>query len=341
MFRAVVQSLRQKIKLFMGFSSVNYGYTMLNPLLGIYFMVNMNVYIKGNSHHNAFDTNVLAVRNFSSLVFKEEGTSYGDTETESTQKQPKINFIVPLSGKIMALRRFLRQYEMLLTRNENQITLTFVLLCVENPCNESVLVIQSTKERFPSEEIRYIELQMEFNRAIALDKGISLFPKDTLLFFADVDLHITDDILLRIRRNTIQHKQIYFPIMFSEFHPNMRGRPSENYGAVYRFNNYQGYWRIFSLGPVAIYKSDYDFIGGFDLSIGGWGKEDRDLWERAIKKNITTFRSADVGIRHIYHDSYCDPTTPKDQYYMCLSSKSLNYASTAAMAHQFYGRGIW
>ncbi len=371
-FKSVVKSLRQSTKLFMGYSSVNYGYTMVNPLHGVNFMINMEAYIKGNSHHNTFDTTAFAVRRFGSLEFKEGSMSYEDDNRELTEKHEKVNFIVPLSGKTEALKRFLKQYEVLLTQNPNKLTLMFVLLCQDNPCNESVLAIKQTKNRFPSEGIRFIELNIEFNRAIALHKGISLFSKDDLLFFADVDLHITGDLLLRIHRNTIQHKQIYFPIMFSEFHPNMWRNTTEKYrenmenrenieknrenieknrknieknrentakhSSLFRFDESQGYWRIFSLGPVAIYKSDYDFIGGFDLTIEGWGIEDRNLWERAVKKNITTFRSAEVALRHIYHDSHCDPNTAQDQYQMCLSSSALNYASTASLAQLFYSR---
>lgn len=39
-----------------------------------------------------------------------------------------------------------------------------------------------------------------------------------------------------------------------------------------------GYWRNFGFGIVSMYKSDLELVGGFDISIQGWGKEDVDLY---------------------------------------------------------------
>ena len=43
---------------------------------------------------------------------------------------------------------------------------------------------------------------------------------------------------------------------------------------------------------MAIYKNDFDAVGGFDLKIEGWGFEDVDLFNRCLNAaNLRVFRA--------------------------------------------------
>jgi len=55
--------------------------------------------------------------------------------------------------------------------------------------------------------------------------GASLFGLHELIFFVDVDIAFTADFLLRARLNTIEYRQVYYPIVFSEYNP---GRPKDS-----------------------------------------------------------------------------------------------------------------
>lgn len=43
-----------------------------------------------------------------------------------------------------------------------------------------------------------------------------------------------------------------------------------------------GFWRTYGFGMTCQYRSDYLNVGGFDLSIEGWGSEDQLLHTRYI-----------------------------------------------------------
>lgn len=156
-----------------------------------------------------------------------------------------------------------------------------------------------------------------------------MFPKDALLLFLDVDMHFTDDVINRVRLNTIQSTQIYFPIVFSQY--STQFIPYKGSNSLDIFDS-RGYWRQFGFGIVSLYNSDLQAVGGFNVSIHGWGMEDVNLYDRIIQSNLTIFRSVDHGLVHIYHDIHCDQSLTSLQYEMCLGTKLTSLGSVQELA---------
>ena len=107
-----------------------------------------------------------------------------------------------------------------------------------------------------------------------------------------------------------------------------------------RFSSNNGYWRLFSYRQVALYKSDFDAVGGFNTDIRGWGKEDTDFASRILHKRLGIFRSPDPGLVHIYHEVKCDPHLPRDQHAMCLATMKGTYGSDQALSEIVYNMTI-
>lgn len=158
----------------------------------------------------------------------------------------------------------------------------------------------------------------------------------------------------RVRRNTILHRQVYFPIVFSQYDPNRvqySNVPLSNENVL----GYEsGFFRQFGFGICAIYKSDIlnPNINGFNTDITGWGLEDVKLLERIIKLNqnqpsqllntaegndepsvplndqnvkpkmLSVFRSPDDTLIHVFHPINCDKTLEESQYQMCQGTKA-------------------
>ena len=122
----------------------------------------------------------------------------------------------------------------------------------------------------------------EFSRGAGLQLAAESVTRDDsrsgeVLFFCDVDLVFTRDILSHIRRNTVVGRQVYYPVFFSQYDPALvyaqRARPQ----SPFSFDELDGFWRYFSYGMVALYSSDFARTPGFDLTIRGWGLEDVHL----------------------------------------------------------------
>ncbi|EHB11494.1 Chondroitin sulfate synthase 1 [Heterocephalus glaber] len=111
--------------------------------------------------------------------------------------------------------------------------------------------------------------------------------------------------------------------------------PSDNHFA---FTQKTGFWRNYGFGITCIYKGDLVRVGGFDVSIQGWGLEDVDPFNKAVQAGLKMFRSQEVGVVHVHHPVFCDPDLDPKQYKMCLGSKASTYGSTQQLAEMWLAK---
>lgn len=249
-----------------------------------------------------------------------------------------IHFILPLSGRFETFQRFMKVYEQicLITGEKTELIVILFPNKVENTFNQTVDVVKKLNSKYPSANMEVIPSYRNFSRALALEIGVSKCKDDDLLFFVDVDIVFTNSALQRIRLNTIINRQLYFPIVFSQFDPKIVYDDAKRRDS-YAINNFNGYWREYGFGIASLYKKDFRSIGGFDLMIQGWGKEDVDLYEKAVRSNLTTFRAVDRHLIHVFHDVQCDPSLSGPQLTMCEGSRANTYAGTEQLANIIYG----
>lgn len=310
------------------------SYIKVSPLDGVHMRVNLQVsYNKKEFHRikNFFAPFELR-QPFSALEFF-EGKDYFRPFSEQNQIDP-IRMLVPLSGKYKVLRRFLARHIPIVLKSEIPITVIFLLFQdADGEVQKNTDAIQSFQSIYPSCDIRLIDHSKEsFSRSRALTYGANLFGNDSLLLFMDVDMIFTEDFARRVQLNTIQGKQVYFPIYFSQYQPDFICYQEED--CVVRemdMSEFAGIWRHYGFGMVGVYKSDFISVGGFDTSIKGWGKEDVDFHERVIAQKLMAFRSPDPGLLHLFHEKVCDNTLPSDQWRMCSASKADIWASTRTL----------
>lgn len=166
-----------------------------------------------------------------------------------------------------------------------------------NNSSSMIQIMTYLKNKYPKNGINYIMLNGSFSRGLALDRASrsNYVSANDILFFIDVDIVFNIDTIERVRRNTIKHKQVYLPIVFSEYDPakrkyhnkadNFYGQGSgsipgsggrafttNSYLADYQrsylndykprlavtnnISNERGYFRQFGYGIVSIFRSD-------------------------------------------------------------------------------------
>ncbi|KAF7414464.1 hypothetical protein HZH68_002953 [Vespula germanica] len=248
-----------------------------------------------------------------------------------------IHFILPLSGRYEVFQRFLQNYEEVCLTTDEKTELLVVLYQhkVEDTLNKTIDLIEQLKYKYRSASINVILGSGEFARANALHEGVTKMKDENLLLFIDVDIVFTSSALHRIRLNTLMSKQIYFPIVFSEYDPKIVYESSKKHDK-YDITEIAGYWRQFGFGIVSLYKKDYDVVGGFDLSIRGWGKEDVVFFEKVVKSKIKIFRAADKNLIHVFHDVECGKELSDTQLSMCMGTKADTYAGLETLAKIIY-----
>lgn len=277
----------------------------------------------------------------------------------------RINFILPLLGRFETFNRFMKNYEDIVLRSDETVSLIVVLfLDAESPLDyeNSQTLIHHYKGLY-GKDIRLVAMgENTFSRGAALTEGLKECSGDDLVSFIDVDMMFNHISLRRIRINTVKYNQVYFPIVFSQYNPEVvygddynrfkeeitettEGVAEENAVEVKSeielanlkysgdVDDDYGYFRVYGFGILSIYKCDFERVGGFDLSIKGWGMEDVQLFETLIKSNLTVYRIADETLVHIFHSVECDSNLERSQFLMCLGTKASTYGSDKHMTY--------
>uniref|UniRef100_A0A667Y4Z7 Hexosyltransferase n=1 Tax=Myripristis murdjan TaxID=586833 RepID=A0A667Y4Z7_9TELE len=260
---------------------------------------------------------------------------FSESTKEMRERNRKmVNILVPLTGRYDTFARFMENFEKTCLIPKQNVKLAIIL--VDNQNNQDkdkqIELIKDYHKKYPKANLSVIPMRGDFSRGLALELGSSQIDNDTLLFFCDVDLVFNGDALQRCRDNTIQGRQVYFPVVFSQYDPKIVYAGNTPDKSTFVFTKKSGFWRDYGFGITCIFKSDLLRTGGFDTSIQGWGLEDVDLFTKVINSDLKVFRSQEPGIVHMYHPVHCDTSLEYKQHKMCLGSKASTYASTMQLA---------
>lgn len=241
----------------------------------------------------------------------------GSNSTDSTQRRrtamlpakrsisavPKIVFVLSLAGRFQTFLRFLANYEYTCLMHPELMTDLLVVIFPDKHTDLSLYYVEINRLRrkHPSAALNHLTLQGNFSRGMALNNATHsayIDPTD-IIFFIDVDVIFKRTTIERIRLNTILNKQVYLPIVFSEYHPqgwstpfatqtNMNVRRDFSDDVDTDLDNDVGYFRQFGYGICAIFKADiiHPAVNGFNTDIAGWGLEDVKFLEQLIKLNV-------------------------------------------------------
>lgn len=241
-----------------------------------------------------------------SLINQNSDTSKKFSHRPRNEESPStIVFVLSLFGRFQTFLRFLKNYELVCLKHSETKTELLVTLFQEK--NVDLLPyyneIEKLQRKYPERKLNHITIQGKFSRGIALNSAARshYIHMNDIIFFIDVDMTFNKITLDRIRMNTIKHKQVYLPVVFSQYNPKRWANPSttqhrsepsatesplDEIGAS-DLGYETGYFRQFGYGICAIYKSDvlHPDIDGFDTDITGWGLEDVKFLEKIIKLN--------------------------------------------------------
>ncbi|CAB3410902.1 unnamed protein product [Caenorhabditis bovis] len=322
------------------FQSLQYGYMRVEPTQGVDYVLDMILWFKKfrPPHRTTLSVrrHAYVQQTFGKLKTISEASMRASVRANSSLiEDPTLHMVLPLRGRASIFARFAQHLKSICSRGADDlsVSLTIVLYSSEDEADN-----RSTIEILRSSSIPVSVIEMgdaPFSRGIALMRGAGTLPSNALLFFTDVDMLFTCDALRRIKLNTILNAQIYFPIVFSEFSHESWSENDKLLADAFHYGRRRGYFRHFGYGLAAMYKADLMKIGGFDTKIEGWGKEDVDLFEKAIKYNkLRVLRSPEPGLVHIYHPIHCDENMPAAQKEMCHGSKAASLASIDTLVDQ-------
>ena len=260
-----------------------------------------------------------------------------DSNVTSIVPSP-IHVIVPVSGRLATLKRLLTNFDQVVVRSTepelSNIHLYIILMETAEDSGERMsTIVDYVKTLLRSRRATRIHLievaSSNFTRGYARSYGASRFNDTDLLFFLDLDMVFTRELFSRIRLHTIFHRQVYFPIIFSQYDPFYWETKDNRTGfSSFHLRDDVGYWRQYGFGMLGIYKADLGKIGDWNVNISGWGKEDVEIYDKLVQSpTLNVFRAVDNSLMHIFHTKECSPTLRDDQLKMCRGTKSITLGS--------------
>ena len=266
--------------------------------------------------------------------------------------KPTIHFIVPLTGRFDTFVRFLNSFEEAFLNHELTVSLLIVYFPDVSSPEKHKNVFEDFRFRHPKVSLTWSEVLGEFSRARALEFGVRHHSNESLLFFADVDLIFETEFYHRCQAGAVLGKQVYFPLMFSQFNPQIayynRSAPASKIGPKFsppgmtgRFTRRAGIWRKYSYGPVCVFAKDVIEVGGLNTTIRGWGLEDLNFYEKCLRHDLEVFRTPDLGLVHVYHaQTNClDPRMNSEQAKMCEDSRRQGIGSEESLVEYMLAKG--
>ncbi|KAL9976419.1 hypothetical protein ACROYT_G013718 [Oculina patagonica] len=229
-------------------------------------------------------------------------------------------------------RRFMKNFELVCLKQHQRVKLVVACFSSVSSPREHKVIIKEYQDKYPRADLIWLDIAGNFSRGMALSLAADKFDQAALLFLCDVDFIFNSDFIDRCRTNAAPSKRAYFPIMFSQFDPELTYNNKTKPESYFTLNKDAGIWRPYSYEPACIYHQDLDAVGGFDTSIKGWGLEDVDLFEKFVKHTeIEVFRAADPGLIHVYHHVKCSPNLPAREQSLCQGSKASRLASQKSL----------
>ena len=287
------------------------GFAVIDHSSGVEYTLHMSVHRQGIAEPLDYVANVFLPYQGAGMVTYHESSTY---------LQTVVNIIINI-GQSTDLTNFLQMYENVCLIPKLKAHLHIVMFGGKN---EKVLSkVSQLSSRYPKEHISTYEIS---NSALSYSKGYShvanLLEDEDLMVFIDYTFVFTADFLDHCRMNTIAGRQVYFPILFSFYKPDLvqqhLQRPlqmliSADTGFFLRYN-YQ---------VVSIYRSDFMGMNGFADSAksSSHTNDDVKFVDKVLSTDIYAMRALEPYLRRHYRPRTCKGLSG-NAHLACMNSRA-------------------
>lgn len=261
--------------------------------------------------------------------------------TEST----KLFLILPIHSDEQSMTiRFLRHANKTLfdreTREKFELLLTHVVTTKQEysqtqkwfqKLRDEVDLIYQTR---PQLSITFHTILLPTSISI-LDYFQSKLRTNSLIFVTNPYVDIDVDFLNRVRLNVIENTQIFFPIAFYQYHPEIiaRTHPVTNNSTI-ELHKSHGWFNSYAFDHFGLYMSDYLHLKKI-LSSQNIFNTTVDLYDLFVQHtDLHMLRAPDQSVRVHYRSIKCDMINPSNskEYQRCLAQREKGLASRSQLA---------
>ncbi len=244
---------------------------------------------------------------------------------EAAYKTTKVNFVVPTSPVSRAFQRFMISFESgFLARIPPELVGLLVILYSDGTFRNydkdifaAVTLLDLYKKKYPQADLRLITTRRPYSRKESIELASLEYPTYELLFLADIHIDFSTQFLERCRMNAHEGQQVYFPAVFSLYHPAdyYKQRVRNPYATRFKLSEQLGSWMHESFHLTCVYN--YDLIEV--LQLGKSLKESEwNLLSLFIEyKKLTIFRAMEPGLLHLWQDGCKEEQLGENEKILC------------------------
>ncbi|XP_070694555.1 chondroitin sulfate synthase 2-like [Pempheris klunzingeri] len=196
--------------------------------------------------------------------------------------------------------------------------------------------INAYERKYPTVKIPWISVKTETPSQIKFMDIISKkHPVDTLFFLANANTRVNSEFLNRCRMNSINNWQVFFPIHFQDYNPDVAYHNQEHPVTVDLVKDAGRFDRT-SFEEACFYNSDYMATRTrmvADVQENEEILETLDIYEMFVKySGLHVFRAVEPALHQQYRYQACNPRLSEDIYHRCVQSNLEGLGSRTQLA---------
>ena len=287
------------------------GFSVTDHSSGIEFILHMSVHRQGENDPLDYVANVFLPYQGAGMV----------TYQPSSKVFDKVVHIIINVRQTVDMSNFLQMYEDVCLRHKLKVHLHIVMFGKNSKVLSRVTQLLA---RYPQEHISTYELS---SSAFSYSKGFShvasLLEDDDLMVFFDYGFVFTADFLDHCRMNTIKGRQVYFPILFSFYKPDLVQQHLQR-SLQMLISADTGFFLRYNYQVVSIFKADFTTVDGFADSAGKTNShlnDDVKFVDKVLSTDIYAMRALEPYLRRHYRPRTCKGLSG-NAHLACMNSRA-------------------
>lgn len=314
------------------------GYRRFDPIRGMEYILDLQLeVVNQKGHSRSITKRVHLVRPLSRIEIIPM-----PYVTEAT----RVHIIIPLTMQVRSyVDHFLEVFAANAFETSENAILTFLFIydpveaqqVNQNDIFAGVKAQINTYERkYPAIKIPWISVKTETPSQIKFMDIISKkHPVDTLFFLANVDTRVNAEFLNRCRMNSINNWQVFFPIHFQDYNPDVAYHNQQRPATIDLVKD-AGHFDRMSFEEACFYNSDYMATRTrmvADVQENEEILETLDIYEMFVKySGLHVFRAVEPALHQQYRYQICNPRLSEDIYHRCVQSNLEGLGSRSQLA---------
>ncbi|XP_037344267.1 chondroitin sulfate synthase 2 [Pungitius pungitius] len=196
--------------------------------------------------------------------------------------------------------------------------------------------ISAYERKYPTVKVPWISVKTETPSQIKFMDVISKkHPVDSLFFLASVNTNVNSEFLNRCRMNSINNWQVFFPVHFQDFNPDVAYRNQQRPAAADLVKD-AGRFDRGSFEEACFYNTDY-MAARSRMAADAQENEDLletlDIFDVFLRySGLHVFRAVEPALHQQYSYRACNPRLSEDLYHRCIQSNTEGLGSRSQLA---------